>query len=388
MEHTPFLVVGAGPYGVAAAAYARAIGIDVTVVGRPLDLWKTGMPRGMFLRSGIDWHLDGRNVATFERYARLRGLDDADMRPMPLATFLDYAAWFMGQYGVAPRNAHVAQLSRLPDGTFLATLDDGARLAADRVLLALGFHGFKHTPADVVGKLPRGSYAHTSEAVDVECYRGRRVLIVGGRQSAYEWAALMREHGAEAVHLTHRHPSPRFVQPDWSWVQPMVQRTIDDHGWWRAMPAAEQQRIRDDFWATGRLILEAWLDHRVHQPDVHIHESTTLVSVDARGDGSYDVALDDGARFNVQAVVLATGYRPAIDRIGFLDRPTIVDRLAVADGFPLLDTEFQTSVPNLYVTGLAATRDFGPFFGFTVGCPVGARIVGDAVAAPSAAPAR
>jgi hypothetical protein len=68
-----------------------------------------------------------------------------------------------------------------------------------------------------------------------------------------------------------------------------------------------------------------------------------------------------------------------MDNVAFLDRATILDSLATVNGFPALDPEFQTNLPNLYVTGLAATRDFGPFFGFTVGCPVAARIIGDAV---------
>jgi FAD-dependent urate hydroxylase len=47
----------------------------------------------------------------------------------------------------------------------------------------------------------------------------------------------------------------------------------------------------------------------------------------------------------------------------------------VADGFPLLNESFQTSVPGLYVTGFAAIRDFGPFFGFVKGAPAAAEIV-------------
>jgi hypothetical protein len=67
-------------------------------------------------------------------------------------------------------------------------------------------------------------------------------------------------------------------------------------------------------------------------------------------------------------------------RVMFLDRASIVDALAVRGGYPVLDTEFQTNLPGLYVTGLAAARDFGPFFGFTVACPVAAQIIGDTVA--------
>ena len=35
---------------------------------------------------------------------------------------------------------------------------------------------------------------------------------------------------------------------------------------------------------------------------------------------------------------------------------------------------FETSMPGLYMIGFASTRDFGPFYGFTKGCPSSARI--------------
>ena len=48
MNRTSFLFIGAGPYSIAAAAYAKYLGVDVIIVGKPLDFWKTNMPRGMF----------------------------------------------------------------------------------------------------------------------------------------------------------------------------------------------------------------------------------------------------------------------------------------------------------------------------------------------------
>jgi FAD-dependent urate hydroxylase len=285
MEQTEFLIVGAGPYGLAAAAYAKSNGVDAIVVGRPLDLWKSGMPRGMFLRSGPDWHLDGREVATFEAYVKERGLTPRETKPLPIDIFLDYVSWFMGRYDITPRNAHVMHLARAVAGAYIATLDDGSRISAANVLLALGFGFFKHLPHEVISKLPPRSYSHTADSVDFDYYRKKRVLIVGGRQSAYDWAALIRERGADQIYLTHRHAKPRFVEPDWSWVQPMVRRTLVDHSWWRRLPIKEQVRIVDDFWPTGRLTLEPWLDERVHQPNVHIHERTSIVSVDEDGQG-------------------------------------------------------------------------------------------------------
>ena len=378
MERTEFLVIGAGPYGLATAAYAKWLGIGVTIVGKTLDFWKSHMPRGMFLRSGPDWHLDAHEVATFEAYINRRGLTCAEIRPLPLDTFLDYASWFMGQYNLVPRSAHVTYLAQ-SDGEYTANMDDGSCLKAKKVLLGLGFAFFKHYPKDLTGKLPPGSYTHTCDTVDFDQYRGKRVLIVGGRQSAFEWAALIREHDAEEIHVVYRHSTPSFTEPDWSWVQPMARRTLQDHAWWRKLDPDEQERIQKDFWMAGRLVLEEWLAARVHQPNIHLHEKTVIESVSKQYDGTFDILLSDGSRCNVHCIILATGYAPAMDKVAFLDRSTILDQLATVDGFPALDPEFQTSLPNLYVTGLAATRDFGPFFGFTVGCPVAAKIIGDAV---------
>jgi cation diffusion facilitator CzcD-associated flavoprotein CzcO len=379
MNHTSFLIIGAGPYSIAAAAYAKYLGVDVTVVGKPLDFWKTNMPRGMFLRSGSDWQLDAREVATFEAYMKQRGVTTDQIKPVPLDTFLDYASWFMGQYAVKSHPSLVTHLAS-SNGAYTATLDDGSQIVANHVLLGLGFAFFKHYPPELVEKLPPGSYTHTCDTVDFEFYRGKRVLIVGGRQSAFEWAALMNEKGAEQIHITYRHATPKFTEPDWSWVQPLARRALDDHGWWRKLTDEDQEKIRHDFWAAGRLILEAWLDARVHQPNIYIHEKTVIVAVNARYDLTFDVLLNDDSTCNVHHIILATGYHPNMHNVAFLDRVTILNPLETVEGYPVLDTEFQSNLPNLYVTGLAATRDFGSFFGFTVACPVAAKIIGEQVA--------
>jgi FAD-dependent urate hydroxylase len=47
---TDLLVIGAGPYAYAAAAFARDHGIDTHMVGRPMSFWREQMPAGMYLR--------------------------------------------------------------------------------------------------------------------------------------------------------------------------------------------------------------------------------------------------------------------------------------------------------------------------------------------------
>jgi hypothetical protein len=78
-------------------------------------------------------------------------------------------------------------------------------------------------------------------------------------------------------------------------------------------------------------------------------------------------------------VILATGYKVRIERVPFLSG--LLDGLAIEDGFPVLDEHFQTSIPGLYITSMPATRDFGPFFAFTVSVRTSARLIGRALTA-------
>ena len=375
MHVTQLLISGAGPFGLATAAYAKYLGIDVTIVGKSLHFWKAHMPRGMFLRSDIDWHLDAREIYTFEAY--VDSLNITPSKPVSRELFCDYVSWFTKHHKLEVVEQHVTHL--LFNGkTYIATLQNGSQFHAYNVLLCLGFAYCRNMPDELIARLPKGSWTHTCDMVEFETLRGKRVMIVGGRQSAFEWAALIHEAGAEAVHVVHRHATPRFEPADWSWVQPMTRLALQDHSWWRNLPSGEREAIYGKYWATGRLVLEPWLKERVYQPNIHHYERTNIQSVTASGE-NYRVELDQGKRLEVDHFLLATGYRPNMENIHFLDRSSIADRLHVADGSPVLDPEFQTNLPGLYITGIAAMRDFGPSFGFTVACPVAAKIIAEKI---------
>ena len=116
----PLLVIGAGPYGLATAACAKGAGIGQLVVGEPMAFWRESMPAGMFLRSSPDWHLDSAGVHTFAAYLNERGVDPAEVDPIPIALFLDYAGWFEERAGIEVLPDLVRDLSK-PDGRFEAT---------------------------------------------------------------------------------------------------------------------------------------------------------------------------------------------------------------------------------------------------------------------------
>ncbi len=78
--------------------------------------------------------------------------------------------------------------------------------------------------------VPADRRAHTSELVSFDDLAGARVVIVGGRQSAYEWAALLCDHGTERVDVVHRHPTPEFAKVSWAFVDGYVDQTLAQRG--------------------------------------------------------------------------------------------------------------------------------------------------------------
>ena len=358
MEKTSLLVVGAGPYGVSVAARALERGIQTVVVGRPMGFWRDNMPAGMYLRSGLDWHLDAARVHTFEAFAEEKGFSRSEIDPIPIAVFLQYADWFQEQKRIAVRDSFVTHLARR-DGAFVARLDDGNEIVAEKLVAAPGVAHFQHLP-DWAGIVPAGTAAHTCGLTRFDELAGARALIVGGRQSAYEWAALIGEQGAERVDIVHRHPVPRFERVSWAFVDPYVDATLNSRGWWRSLPGEQQQGIARQFWEVGRLTLEWWLTPRLRGDRFRRWPETEVVDAQpSSSNGTVRVTLSNGETLTVDRIVFATGYKVDMARVPYLEG--LMGELKVADGSPVLDEAFQSSVPGLYLPGMAAARDFGPF---------------------------
>jgi cation diffusion facilitator CzcD-associated flavoprotein CzcO len=367
---TELLVIGAGPYALSVAAFAKENGIETTTLGRPMAFWREHMPAGMFLRSGPDWHLDAAGVHTLEAYLEERGIAAADADPIPIGLFLGYVDWFRKAKGVEPKEDLVAGLAK-PDGKYEATLESGARVVADAVVCAPGIRHFANLP-EWASDLPPERADHTCDLVTFDDLAGERVLIVGGRQSAYEWAALIREHGAGRIDIVHRHEVPRFERVSWRFIDPHVERTLSVPGYWRRLPEAEQEAIARRFWEVGRLTLEAWLTPRLDWEGIHRWPSSEVVET-ATTDGAVTVRLSNSESLEVDRVVFASGYRAQLDRVPYLQ--DVVGEIELADGFPVLDESLGTSLRGLYLTGFSATRDFGPFFGFVKAAPASATLI-------------
>jgi FAD-dependent urate hydroxylase len=371
MVDTQLLVIGAGPYALSTAALARERGIGTVVVGRPMGFWRDNMPAGMFLRSGPDWHLDGAGIHTLEAYLEECRIRPDEVDPIPVGVFLDYADWFRRTKRVEVREDFVEALVK-QDGHFEATLKSGERVRAEVVVAAPGVAHYMNSP-DWAAELGPGCGTHTCELVRFDDLAGARILIVGGRQSAYEWAALIAECGAASIDIVHRHDVPRFERVSWRFIDRHVDQTLAVPGYLRNLPQSERDAVDQRFWEVGRLTLEYWLTPRLQRECITRWPGTEVSAVVTDGDGPIRVELSNSHSLTVDRIVIACGYRVDLANVPYLSG--VIDRVQRTGGFPVLDEAFQTTLDGLYVTGYSATRDFGPFFGFVKGSPTSANLI-------------
>ncbi len=122
------------------------------------------------------------------------------------------------------------------------------------------------------------------------------------------------------------------------------------------------------------MTLEWWLSPRLTDERFHVRSNAHVIGTTSEPTVT-TVTLSNGECLSVDRVIFATGYKAELADVPYLG--PIISDIAVTDGFPVLDENFQSSVPGLYFAGFAASRDFGPFFGFTKACPAAATLIVD-----------
>lgn len=382
-------VIGAGPYGLAAAAHLRAAGLEVRVFGEPMSFWRHHMPEGMKIRS--PWqatHIaDPQAALTLDRYFLEAGLARPTL--LPLAQFVDYGLWFQNHAVPDLDQRQVVAVDAADDGFRLA-LADGEIVAARRVIMATGLLGHEYRPAAFAG-LPRELVFHSCEHGASAPYRGKRVAVIGRGQSACESAALLHEAGAEVEIISRGHVEwnadpqrrgvlrrsvraalgQRLIPP--SQVGPFPLSWLNEApGLIHSLPSSLRARVNE---TSLRPTAITWLRERIRHVPMLGGQRIRQARRAANG-----VVLElDGASRQFDHVVLATGYRFSVDRVALL-APRLRGKIVQRDGLPVLDARFESSVPGLHFLGAAAVGSFGPLLRFIAGAGFAARRVTRAAA--------
>jgi cation diffusion facilitator CzcD-associated flavoprotein CzcO len=367
-------IIGAGPYGLSAAAHLRAIpGLDVHVFGEPMSFWERHMPTGMLLRS--PW--EGSNLSDPQHSLTLDAYkvasDNHLSAPVPLERFVKYGQWFQRQ--VAPDTDPRKVLCVAEDsGGFRIALEDGDVWRSRRVVVATGVAAFAWRPPEFA-KLSNAVVSHTSDHRELSCFAGKKVMVIGSGQSALESAALLHESGAE-VELVVRMDVVRWLWR-YAWLhtcKPLarllyapsdvgpaaVSHLVERPNWYRRFPRCLQDRFAV---IAIRPAGAGWLKPRLN--GVPIRTGRRVVSAVASKEGAL-VKLDDQRTHYVDHILLGTGYRVDISRYRFLDKE-LLRSVRRVDGFPCLSRGLESSVAGLHFLGAPAAWSFGPLMRFVAG---------------------
>jgi FAD-dependent urate hydroxylase len=366
-------IIGAGPYGLSAAAYLRAAGVEARVFGEPMAFWQNQMPVGMCLRSswGASHIADPRQEFTLDEYCRQNG--NHVSKPIPLDRFVDYGLWYQRHAVPDLDRRFVASVDRDPCG-FKLCLADGEVFTSRRVVVAGGISAFASRPPELAD-IPAALASHTSERNDLRKFRNQTVAVIGAGQSALESAALLKEAGAQVEVIA------RAKTLNWVGLHPRlhhigiiskilysnrdvgpagISRLVSMPHLFRRFPRSFQDRTA---YRAIRPAGAGWLQSRVAGIPITLGRKVASASVSG---GKLRLHLSDGTDRLVDHALLATGFRVDVSGYSFLSQ-SLLKQVQNVNGFPVLKRGLESSIPGLHFLGKVAARSFGPLLGFVSG---------------------
>jgi thioredoxin reductase len=389
---TDVAIIGAGPYGLSIAAYLAARTVPFRIFGKPMSTWREHIPTNTFLKSfGFASNLyEPGGEFTLARFCEEEGIRYSDVvDPVAIETFVRYGLEFQRRFVPMLEDTCITSVRQSPQGFTLAT-DTGETVHARRVVLATGITHFAYTPP-LFSDLPTAKFSHSSEHRDLHRFARQTVAVIGGGASAADVAGLLCEAGA-TVHWISRRPKIDFHAPPASEPRPWRQRLSKPRSGlgqgWRALLCAkypslfhalpEQFRVRAVSSVNGPA--PGWFSREKVEGRVTMHLSAQVCLVSDINDSVYLrlVSTNDnliGEDLWVDHVIAATGYRPNADRLTFLDT-SLRSRLTRVQQAASVGRNFESSIPGLYLVGLASAHNFGPLCRFAYGAKFTAQRLG------------
>lgn len=320
------VVCGAGAAGLGAAASLRRAGLDAVILERSDRVaasWRSRYPALRLNTTGWMSTLSGYR-ASVRRYGEYPSRD----------AWIRYLEDYATHQGLEVRfGTEVRRVDR-PDGAWRVETD-GDTIAADAVVIAIGFDHDPYMPDWPGLEGFGGELIHASAYHDPEPYRGRDVLVVGPGVTGSEVAHLIATGGAARVRVACRTP-PHIVRRKWLGVPIQIPGMALQH-----MPL----RVADRLGAlTERMIAGSLSRYGLPRPRVgpatalaERHQSPLFddgfvdsvkagrieIVTAVEGFDGDDVLLADGSRVRPDSVIAATGYRrglePLVGHLGVLD---------------------------------------------------------------------
>ncbi len=373
-------IIGAGPYGLSLAAHLGAKKVPFRIFGLPMCSWRNHMlPTTLLKSDGFASNLyDPQSSFTLARYCQDNGIPYQDVGlPVTIETFVAYGTEFQKRFAPNLEETDIVAVERIPGGFHLTTRS-GETLQARRVVLAVGITHFGYVPP-VLSDLPGELLTHSSQHTNVRDFEGRSVAVIGAGASAVDFAGVLNEGGAK-VQLLARRSAIAFHEPSVE-PRPLKERILQPRsglglGWksrlctdapllFHAMPAKVRMRAVERHLGPA----PGWFAKRRFVGQVTPFLGTQLKKAAVKGDQvAIEFTQQDGTHKELQFdhVIAATGYKVSLERLGFL-APELRAQIKSLQNTPVLNSNFECSIPGLYMVGLASSNSFGPMCRFAYG---------------------
>ncbi|MEM7118136.1 MAG: NAD(P)/FAD-dependent oxidoreductase [Chloroflexota bacterium] len=221
----------------------------------------------------------------------------------------------------------VKEVAKADDGFIVRTNDKA--FSARAVVASSGAFNRPYQPQLPNEQSFSGNLLHSSSYKSPKAYKGQRVVIVGGGNSAIQIAAELSE--VAQVTVATRRPLRFFPQTVLGYdVHVWLRRTGADY---LPVPESENRPVLDT--GTYRQMLQEGVFER--RP---LFQQFT----------SNGVVWDDGQHEKVDTVIFATGYRPSLDYLAPLD-------ILKPNGFPKQKRGVAKDVRGLYFVGIPGQRN-------------------------------
>ena len=380
MSSTNVAVIGVGPNGLSVAAHLRQAGVEYQAFGRPMGAWRFNMPAGMRLKSepyASDLSAPQSGFLARDYCSQANEVYHDRVIPLSREQFIDYGTWFANELVPDIDETEIVSLSKEPGGGFMLRTANDESMKAAQIVIATGIIPFAYIPQELSG-LPSDLVSHSSDHPDLERFRGKEVLIVGGGSSALETAALLLEQGTSVKMIVRDSavswpvPNPESPTRLEQFRRPVVRLC---EGWtcwaydrlpdvFRHLPKATRVEKSLGFLGPAGAW---WLKERVEGkvPMLFGHQIVEATAVGERVNLRLSTPTAEITE-SADHVIAATGFRFDLTRLSYLS-PSLREEIKVVAGAPLLNHHLESNVPGLFFTGALAAPSLGPLMRFVAG---------------------
>lgn len=344
-------IVGAGPVGISAARALKMKGIDYDQFESESGIggnWRHGVYRSAHI-------ISSRKTTEFPDYPMPSDYPDFPSAAQMLAYLNDYARHHQLIEGII-FNTTVDHIKPGDDGLWEVRLNNGETRSYEGVIICNGHHWDPRWPI-YEGEFT-GQMIHSKEYKDPEQLRGKRVLVIGGGNSACDIAS-EAARVAKSAHLSLRRGY---------WILP---KTV------YGTPTAELLTTWMPVWMQRiyistllKIVVGDYRDYGLMKPDHKIFEHHPTINSellhylkhgkivphpDVKRFNDQTVEFEDGKREEFDLIVCATGFHVSI--------PFLAPDVVQIDG-SIVKVHWSMVAPHhkqLYVYGWGQARyGFGP----------------------------